>query len=350
MLLPVGMYSPNLRKWGTSFAELYLCLNRVDFPARIYGGIAQLTIELARRNGRIVLIKIEGNAKINLTLDILGKREDGYHEVSMVMQSVSLHDTLTLSKTRRDIFLKISVPWLRADERNLAWRAAALVKERCGVKGGVRINLVKRIPVAAGLAGGSADAAAVLRGMDALYDLQLSEQELCELGAELGSDIPFCITGGTQLATGRGEVLRRLKGCPTAWIVLMKPRISVSTAWAYQHYDAEGAERHPDNLAFEQALEGGQLSELPPLMCNVLESVTVKEHGIIESYKEQMLERGALAAMMSGSGPTVFGLVRTKTEALHLANHLRRQNCEAERQPDIFVARTAGRGTRILHR
>lgn len=299
----------------------------------------------------MTLIRIAGNAKINLTLDILGKRPDGYHEVSMVMQSVSLHDVLTFSKTREDIFLKINVPWLRADERNLAWRAAALVKERCGLRGGVRIHLTKRIPVAAGLAGGSADAAAVLRGMNALYRLHLSNEELCSLGAELGSDIPFCLMGGTQLATGRGEVLRRLKRMPLAWVVLAKPRLSVSTAWAYQNYDEQGAEHHPDNARFEQALENGSLEEMAPLLCNVLESVTIKQYGIIERYKRMMLEHGALCSMMSGSGPTVFGLLRTKEEALQLARYLRQQSRQASKSSEsvhVFVARTSGSGTRRI--
>ena len=193
------------------------------------------------------MVTVEANAKINLTLDILGKRPDGFHEVAMVMQTIGLHDTLVMEKTERDIELSINVPWLKADEKNLAWRAAELIRQEYGLEGGVRIELTKRIPVAAGLAGGSADAAAVLKGMNDLYGLQLDEKKLCELGARLGSDIPFCIMGGTMLATGRGEVLTRLSDMPETWVVLAKPRVSVSTAWAYQNYDEQGAERHPDN-------------------------------------------------------------------------------------------------------
>lgn len=299
----------------------------------------------------MVLIRMAGNAKINLTLDILGKRPDGYHEVSMVMQSISLHDTLTFYKTKGDINLNINVPWLRADEHNLAWRAAALFKEYCGLKGGVSIHLTKRIPVAAGLAGGSADAAAVLRGMNALYRLHLSNEELCKLGAELGSDIPFCLMGGTQLATGRGEVLRKLKRMPPVWVVLAKPRLSVSTAWAYQNYDEQGAERHPDNVQFERALENGSLEDLTPLLCNVLESVTIKQYGVIEQYKRLMLEHGALCSMMSGSGPTVFGLLPTKEEAVRLARCLHRYSRQAAKSSErvnVFVARTLGIGTRRI--
>ena len=289
------------------------------------------------------MLKIEGKAKINLTLDILGKRPDGYHEVAMIMQSVALHDTLSLEKMREGIGLKINVPWMKADESNLVWKAASLVQERCGLKGGVNIHLTKRIPVAAGLAGGSADAAAVLRGMDRLYGLGLSDEELCALGAELGSDIPFCLMGGTMLSTGRGEVLRRLKGMPTAWVVLAKPRVSVSTAWAYQNYDEQGAERHPDNDLVEKKIIAQDLKAMAPLLCNVLESVTIKKYEVIERYKKLMMEKGALVSMMSGSGPTVFGLTAKKSEALRIAGFLRHVT-----RADVFVTRTSGCGTRFV--
>jgi 4-diphosphocytidyl-2-C-methyl-D-erythritol kinase len=276
-----------------------------------------------------------GNAQINLTLDILGKRPDGYHEVSMVMQSISLHDTLTFYKTKGDINLNINVPWLRADEHNLAWRAAALFKEYCGLKGGVSIHLTKRIPVAAGLAGGSADAAAVLRGMNALYRLHLSNEELCKLGADLGSDIPFCLMGGTQLATGRGEVLRKLKRMPPVWVVLAKPRLSVSTAWAYQNYDEQGAERHPDNEAIQKEIARGNRKGVAKLLCNVLESVTINKYDVIERYKQMMLAKGAMASMMSGSGPTVFALAKNREQAEEIAGFMRQ-----EKNADVFVTRT----------
>ena len=281
------------------------------------------------------MVTVEANAKINLTLDILGKRPDGFHEVAMVMQSIGLHDTLTMEKTDGEIALSINVPWLKADEKNLAWRAAELVRQEYGLKGGVRIDLVKRIPIAAGLAGGSADAAAVLKGMNELYNLQMSEARLCELGAKLGSDIPFCLMGGTMLATGRGEVLTRLADMPETWVVLAKPRISVSTAWAYQNYDEQGAEKHPDNEAIKKAIARGNRKAVAGLLCNVLESVTIKKYDVIADYKQMMLDKGAMASMMSGSGPTVFGLARNREQAEAIANVLR-QNTNA----DVFVTRT----------
>ena len=289
------------------------------------------------------MVTVEANAKINLTLDILGKRPDGFHEVAMVMQSIGLHDTLTMEKTTGRIELTINVPWLKADEKNLAWRAAELVRQEYGLEGGVRIELTKRIPIAAGLAGGSADAAAVLKGMNELYDLQMSTQKLCELGARLGSDIPFCIMGGTMLATGRGEVLTRLSDMPETWVVLAKPRISVSTAWAYQNYDEQGAERHPDNALVEEKIISQDLKAMAPLLCNVLESVTIKKYDVIDRYKRLMMEKGALVSMMSGSGPTVFGLMAKKSEALRVAGFLRHVT-----KADVFVTRTSGCGTRFV--
>ena len=281
------------------------------------------------------MVTVEANAKINLTLDILGKRPDGYHEVAMVMQTVGLHDTLTLEKREQGISLNINVPWLKADEKNLAWRAAALVQEEFGLTGGVHIELIKRIPVAAGLAGGSADAAAVLKGMSELYGLNLSDNKLCELCAKLGSDIPFCLLGGTMLATGRGEVLKRLPDMPETWVVLVKPRISVSTAWAYQNYDEQGAERHPDNEAIQKEIARGNRKGVAKLLCNVLESVTINKYDVIERYKQMMLAKGAMASMMSGSGPTVFALAKNREQAEEIAGFMRQ-----EKNADVFVTRT----------
>ena len=284
------------------------------------------------------MIKVEGNAKINLTLDILGKRPDGYHEVAMVMQSIGLSDTVEMEKTDGPIELTINVPWLKADEKNLAWRAAALIKEEYKLAGGVRMKLTKRIPVAAGLAGGSTDAAAVLRGMNELYALELSEERLCELGARLGSDIPFCLLGGTMLSTGRGEVLKRLPDLPATWVVLAKPRISVSTAWAYQNYDAQGAKEHPDNERIQQEIAHGDRKAVAGLLCNVLESVTIKKYDVISQYKQMMMQQGAMASMMSGSGPTVFGLAESKETADRIATHMR-EHTDAY----VYVIRTTGK-------
>lgn len=289
-----------------------------------------------------ILLTLSANAKINLTLDILGTREDGYHEVAMIMQEISLHDTLSMGKINQGISLTIAIEGqkgtLPADESNLCWKAAALVQKEYNLQEGVEIHLTKRIPMAAGLAGGSADAAAVLKGMNHLFRLGMTEARLCELGARLGSDIPFCIMGGTMLATGRGEVLTRLPSFPRLSVVLAKPPVGVSTAWAYKTYDAGYDGPHPDNEAMLEAIHGGDAHKAAGLLCNVLEGVTETEHPVIADYKRLMMEHGAMASMMSGSGPTVFGLVREKQQAWHLADTLKKYDGEA----GVFVAETLG--------
>ena len=288
------------------------------------------------------LLTLSANAKINLTLDILGTREDGYHEVAMIMQEISLHDTLSMGKINQGISLTIVIEGqqgtLLADESNLCWKAAALVQKEYNLQEGVEIHLTKRIPMAAGLAGGSADAAAVLKGMNHLFRLGMTEARLCELGARLGSDIPFCIMGGTMLATGRGEILTRLPSFPRLSVVLAKPPVGVSTAWAYKTYDAGYDGPHPDNEAMLEAIHGGDAHKAADLLCNVLEGVTETEHPVIADYKRLMMEHGAMASMMSGSGPTVFGLVREKQQAWHLADTLKKYDGEA----GVFVAETLG--------
>lgn len=288
------------------------------------------------------LLTLSANAKINLTLDILGTREDGYHEVAMIMQEISLHDTLSMGKINQGISLTIAIEGqqgtLPADESNLCWKAAALVQKEYNLQEGVEIHLIKRIPMAAGLAGGSADAAAVLKGMNHLFRLGMTEARLCELGARLGSDIPFCIMGGTMLATGRGEVLTRLPSFPRLSVVLAKPPVGVSTAWAYKNYDAGYDGPHPDNEAMLEAIHGGDAHKAASLLCNVLEGVTETEHHVIADYKRLMMEHGAMASMMSGSGPTVFGLVREKQQAWHLADTLKKYDGEV----GVFVAETLG--------
>ena len=285
-------------------------------------------------------VEILGHAKINLTLDILGKRPDGFHEVAMVMQTVALADTVTLARSGTEgVQLSIDVPWLKADEKNLAYRAARLMQETFAerIPGGVAIHLAKRIPMAAGLAGGSADAAAVLRGMNELYGLGASEEELCTLGAQLGSDIPFTLLGGTMLATGRGEVLRRLPDFPETFVVLAKPHISVSTAWAYGAYDANPATEHPDNAAMIRAIEQGDRKKAASLLNNVLERATIKKYARLTDIKQKMVEAGALASLMSGSGPTLFALAETRAQADAVAEAVRASDV------DVFVTKTLGR-------
>ena len=262
-------------------------------------------------------IKEVAYAKINLGLDIIGRREDGYHEVSMIMQSVGLCDEVTISSGSGDGKIEIStnIPGLSCGSDNLAYKAAALLAKHADIIPNVHIALNKKIFLAAGLAGGSADAAAVLRGLNKYWQLHLENHELERLAAFLGSDIPFCIEGGTMLATGRGEVLTKLADLPETIVVLAKPRaLEVSTAWVYQHYNKGRVVHAPCIWQLQDRLAEGAPS-LVPYMGNVLETVTIPAHPIIASIKAAMLSAGAYYALMSGSGPTVFALAKNQETA-----------------------------------
>ncbi len=265
---------------------------------------------------------LAARAKINLALDVLFKRADGYHEVAMVMQTLALADRVTLAADD-EISVVSTAADLDCGPSNLAYRAAAVLRERCGVGRGVRVTLEKNIPLAAGLAGGSADAAAVLRGLNILWGLGLSLGDLEEIGAALGSDVPFCLRGGTVLATGRGEKLRTLPALPRAWVVLAKPPVSVSTAWVYGNYRGERVTARPDVAGMSACLAAGDLSGVAGRLANVLETVTVPAHPEIAALKAAMMDRGAMASLMSGSGPTVFGLVDNLRQAEQIAAALR---------------------------
>ncbi|REK69214.1 4-(cytidine 5'-diphospho)-2-C-methyl-D-erythritol kinase [Paenibacillus paeoniae] len=263
-------------------------------------------------------------AKINLLLDVLRKREDGYHEVEMIMTMVDLADRLEMEELPRDtIIISSQVGYIPLDEKNLAFQAARLIKERYDVRKGVYIHLDKKIPVAAGLAGGSSDAAATLRGLNRLWDLNISEKELCVLGAELGSDVPFCVTGGTAIARGRGEKLEHIDAPPQCWVVLAKPPINVSTADVYGRLRANELKHHPSTLAMREALNKGSFQDMCASLGNVLESVTLELYPEVLQLKESMLRLGADGVLMSGSGPTVFGLVSKEAKLPRIYNGLR---------------------------
>ena len=253
-------------------------------------------------------------AKINLGLNILGKRADGYHEVAMVMQSVGLSDTITISEGK-GIEISTNIAGLSCGPDNLAYKAAALLAERAGLEPNVHIDLEKRIFMAAGLAGGSSDAAAVLRGLNRYWGLGLTNDELRQEAAKLGSDIPFCIEGGTALALGRGEIIEPLEDLPEAIVVLAKPRgIEVSTAWVYKNYNEGRVIRVPKIRRMAEHIAEGAPA-LVPYMANVLETVTIPEYPVLASLKAAMVGAGAYYAMMSGSGPTVFAFVDSQDTA-----------------------------------
>lgn len=295
-----------------------------------------LLSSLMHRN--LDMLTVKAFAKINLALDVLYKRPDGYHEVAMVMQAVSLADTITLTSHPGDIVLNVNIPGLPGDASNLAYRAAALIKEYAGIQQGVLITLDKRIPLAAGLAGGSADAAAVLKGLNNLWELNLSLDKLSKLAAKLGSDVPFCLYNGTMLATGRGELLSLLPPLPKCYVILAKPAVEVPTAWVYQEFKADRVQVRPDIAAMSKFLEQGSIDGVAGNLANVLESVTIPAHPEIAKIKESMLKYGAMAALMSGSGPTVFGLAGCQKQAEVIASQLKTEGI-----PEVFVAETVSK-------
>ena len=263
-------------------------------------------------------------AKINLTLDVVGKRDNGYHDVRMIMETVSLYDTININKTKGGIIIKCNLPYVPTDERNIAYKAAKLFFEETGAEGGVFMNIRKRIPVAAGLAGGSTNGAAVLKGLNRLYGNPLTYAQLEEIAAKLGADVPYCINGRLALAEGVGEKLTRLAPMPKTLVLLAKPDVSLSTKWVYQNLQWDKVSAHPDTDGALKALAEGDINALAGCMYNVLEEVSIKRYPQIQALKETMLEGGALNAMMSGSGPTVFGLYDDEEKAKVTMNELRK--------------------------
>lgn len=271
-------------------------------------------------------IELKAMGKINLGLDILGKRKNGYHDVRMVMQTVYLYDGVTIEKQRGPgIEIETNLFFLPVDENNLAYRAAKLLMDEYGIQEGIRIVLDKRIPVSAGMAGGSADAAAVLFGMNQLFGLGLGDAALRAQGMKLGADVPYCIMRGTYLAEGIGEVLTELPQCPRCHVLLAKPSVNVSTRTVYEKFDRLDDVCHPDIDGIIRGLKRHDLKNTAKAMGNVLEQVTAKEYPIIEEIKRTMLAGGALNAMMSGSGPTVFGIFEEKTRAKEVYKRIKEQ-------------------------
>lgn len=269
-------------------------------------------------------LELKALAKINLGLDVLGRRENGYHDVRMVMQTIHLYDDVILEKTKEPgIHLETNLSYLPVDENNIAYKAAKLLQDEFEITEGIRIRLKKYIPVAAGMAGGSTNAAAVLFGMNRMYGLGLTEQQLKDRGVKLGADVPYCIMRGTVLAEGIGEILTPLPSMPKCYVLIAKPGISVSTKIVYEKFDALKDVEHPDIDRLMLGLENGKLAEVASSMGNVLEGVTIDLYPVIENIKQVMKQEGALNAMMSGSGPTVFGIFEDRRTAKKAYNVLK---------------------------
>lgn len=274
---------------------------------------------------------LEAHGKINLGLDVVRRLENGYHEVRMVMQTVELADTVTMRRLSEDkIILKTDRDDLPCDERNIAYRAAKLMKENYALQDGVEIKIQKRIPMAAGMAGGSADCAAVLKGMNELFELGLTVEKLQAEGVKLGADVPFCLFGGCALSEGIGEVLTALRTPPACTLLLAKPDIDVSTRHVYENLRLNELSRHPDMEGILLDIEAGDLEGLCGKLENVLEHVTGREYPVIGEIERVMKSAGALQAIMSGSGPTVFGIFEERKTAERAMERIREKNLAKE--------------------
>lgn len=279
-------------------------------------------------------MKIKAYAKINISLDIVGKREDGYHLLEMIMQSIDLYDEISIEKQKEDITITCDKQYVPVDERNLAYKAAKLFKEEYNITSGVNININKNIPVCAGLAGGSTDAAAVLKIMNKLFDINASEEKLMELGLKLGADVPYCISGGTAICKGIGEEVTKLKPFKDKILVLVKPPFGVSTKVVYQEFKLDRVRNHPNTNLLINAIENDNLEEVCSNMKNLLENVTLRKHKVLINIKEEMKRYGSIGTMMSGSGPTVFAFFDDMLSAQRCFEKMKLK------YNDVFITRT----------
>ncbi len=269
-------------------------------------------------------VQVRARAKINTALDVVRKREDGYHDLRMIMQTVNLCDNITIKKSDESgIRLYSNLNWLPCDDRNLVYKAAQLIIDRYDIKQGVNIELEKRIPAAAGLAGGSADCAAALIGMRSLFKIHISDKELMKLGKELGADVPYCIMRGTALAEGIGEILTPLPPFPSTFVLLAKPPINISTPVVFKAFDINRVEKHPDIEGMIDCIKQNDLQGICDKMCNVLETVTQSNYPIVGEVKKAMLDMGAIGSLMSGSGPTVFGFFKNYDDGIKALRYIR---------------------------
>ncbi|WP_252238813.1 4-(cytidine 5'-diphospho)-2-C-methyl-D-erythritol kinase [Clostridium sp. VAP51] len=279
-------------------------------------------------------MNIKAYAKINISLDVIGKREDGYHLLKMIMQNIDLYDIVQVEKIPNGIKLKCNKPYVPTDERNLAYKAAKLFKETYDIKSGIYINIEKNIPVSAGLAGGSTDAAAVLKIMNKMFNINVPQSELMDLGLKLGADVPYCICGGTALCEGIGEKVIKLKPFRDKILVVVKPPFGVSTKEVYKAFDLSKVIFHPKTNELISNIEKNNIDFIANNMKNLLENVTLGRYKIISTIKEEINTCGALGSMMSGSGPTVFGFFDDILKAQKCYEKMK------EKYVDVFITRT----------
>lgn len=279
-------------------------------------------------------MKYNAYAKINLGLDVIRKREDGYHEVRMIMQNIGIHDELDFEKVKESgIWINVNKAPLPTNKNNLIYKAAKLLMDEFGITEGLKVNLTKNIPIAAGLAGGSTDAAATMKAVNDIWKLGLDNKQLRERGVKIGADVPYCIMQGTAISEGIGEILTPLPNCPKCYALIAKPPISVSTKYVYEHLKIDDLV-HPNIDGIIDGIKKKDIYLLSDNLGNVLESVTVNKYPVIEDIKELMMEKGALNALMSGSGPTVFGLFDSKEKLSSAAKTVR----NSQLAKDVFEA------------
>lgn len=279
-------------------------------------------------------MKIKAYAKINIALDVVGKREDGYHLLRMIMQTIDLYDTIEIERINSGIKLKCNKHYVPTDERNLAYKAATLFKETYSINDGVDIKLIKNIPVSAGLAGGSTDAAGVLKLMNKIFNINADDEELKALGLKLGADVPYCINGGTALCEGIGEKITQLKQFKDKILVLIKPPFGVSTKEVYKNFDLSKVIFHPRIEELIKGMENDDLYFVANNMKNLLENVTLKKHSVINSIKEEVKLNDAVGTMMSGSGPTIFAFFDDMLKAQMCYDNMKKK------YKDVFITRT----------
>lgn len=279
-------------------------------------------------------MKGKAHAKINISLDVIGKREDGYHLLSMIMQSIELYDEIEITKVKEGITINCNKAFIPTDERNLAYKAARLFLDTYNIKSGVLINIIKNIPVAAGLAGGSADCAAVLRILNKMFNVNASDEELMKLGETLGADVPYCIKGGTALCEGIGEKITQLKPFKNHIVLLIKPPFGVSTKDVYKAFDINKVMIHPNTEKLVEKIEEDDLYYIANNMKNLLENVTIRKHKVLYKIKENLVANGAVGAMMSGSGPTIFAFFDDMQVARRCYDDLK------DKYVDVFLTRT----------
>jgi 4-diphosphocytidyl-2-C-methyl-D-erythritol kinase len=280
-------------------------------------------------------LRLNAYAKINLTLDVLRDRPDGYHDIETVMHTVELHDSLVLREDGDGITIRCASPAIPADTQNIVYRAAQLLKETFQIPRGVEVALAKCIPIAAGLGGGSSDAAVTLLGLAHMWKLRLTARQLMDLAGKIGSDVPFFLAGGAALAMGRGERIRELRPLPTTWVVLARPAIEVSTEWAYKTLDHESGRRRPDTAALVQALEAEDVSGVGRLLCNVFEDVIASRYPVVAAIRERMMEFRPLGVSLSGTGPVVYALTPNEAAAREIGAGL-----APLPNVEVFVTRT----------